>query len=283
MKKFLLKFILFLSIGFTVLTVYANIIFSFPNPVARKLYHWFYVYEVLLKSNYPVKSDTVYLGDSVGRSLFHPDSLENAFTTNASVTIVGHYLLAKRLIEKNDNINTIIVIGIPIRFGTGLTNDRTYGYFVKPFLTFSNLKYFEKDIFERLIKVPSSFLCVFKAVKALPLDEIDFSKHRNRKGLFSEISIIYLKKLKKMCDENNIKLILLPPPVKKEYKEKYSNWKKYKTQIRELGLEEVFGDYYDNISYLDDSCYYDNWHFKHKYLKTGNNLTVLRKLTLSQK
>ncbi len=281
MKKFIYSFVIFIVLGFILLSIYANIILSFPNEILKK-FSWFGVYKIILKSEKKVENDTIYFGDSVGNSILPPHLLDNSFTTNGAVTIIGHYILANRLIERNENIKTIIVVGIPMRIGNGLSINRTYGYFVKPFLTFSNLKYFDSSVIKQLLKFPMSFLSILKATKILPHNDIDFSKNHTQENKLSDISIIYFKKLKKLCNDNNITLKLVSPPLREKYKKQFSNWAEYKKQIKENGLEEIFGNYFNNIVYINDSCFNDDWHYKRAYLQTNNNRAVLRKMTLNQ-
>ena len=57
-------------------------------------------------------------------------------------------------------------------------------------------------------------------------------------------------------------------------------WDITSLKVKENGIEEIFGDYFDNFIYLDDSCFMDNWHYKWQYLKENDNIKKLRELTL---
>ncbi len=77
---------------------------------------------------------------------------------------------------------------------------------------------------------------------------------------------MYLKKFKRFCDSNNLKLILLSPPILEQYFQDTKNWKEMRQQIRENQLEDVFEHYFESIEYLPQECFRDSIHLKHPYV-----------------
>ncbi len=185
MKKFLHKFTVFVFLGFILLQIFASIVMSSSNYFSERQ-SWFDVYKRILKSKKSIASDIIYLGDSVGGQFFHNISHESHLTSNGSIFMAGHYILAYNAVSKNKHIKTIVLITTPITIGHKFENNRTYNNFIKPFFTFSNLKHFDSSIYKKMSKKPASFLDIFPGHKVLPLSDVDFTDNKKKNRKYSQ-------------------------------------------------------------------------------------------------
>jgi hypothetical protein len=266
MKIFLKKFLLFLTGFIVLLNISAWLVLLAPNPVARH-FTWFRVYERILRAHSKIHSHTLYIGDSVGNQFFRFENTPNSLTTNGAILMAGHYMLASIAVENNPGIRKIVLATVPTELFRDFEKEATYNNLLKPFFTFDNLRYFSPLIYNKMKKKPLSFLCIFKAVKILPFSDINFLNDIENMYGISDVALEYLVKLKKLCNDRNIELKIVSLPVPAFRHEESNNWEKIRDEIRRNRMEDIFGDYLDNIIYLDPACFRDRLHLKDKYLE----------------
>lgn len=66
--------------------------------------------------------------------------------------------------------------------------------------------------------------------------------------------------MKDICDEYDVKLFVRSAPLVDN--EENHSWKKYKQDIIDYGLEEILGEFIENIKYYPEDWFADGIHFK---------------------
>lgn len=276
MKYFVLKFVTHCFIFIVVLQIISTIFLSSPNFISLK-YSWYWIYMRLLMSSGTDDDDTIFVGDSVGGQLFSLRGGKNHLTTNGSVYIVGHYILAQKAYSNNNKINTIYIVSAPNIIGHNFERNQTYNNLILPFFDFENIKYFDGYILKKMSNKPLSFLAIFNWYKILPLSDIDFDNRKPRSiDVLSDFSIYYLKKFQEFSKKNNIRLKLISPPIPEKYISSTNNWGKMRKQVKEYKLEDIFTGYFDNIIYLPEECFEDDLHLNDDYLRIHKDEIVNR-------
>ena len=279
MKDFLKRILVFVLIAFTGLNIlgYARVQPYFIQYMNERKGGWLKVYERINRSKTNIQSKRIYIGDSVGNQLFDFDTDTNSLTTNAAVSIAGNYILVNNLINNNSDIEEIVLLSVPNDIGWNFEQKLTHNNFVKPFLSFGNLKYFDDLLRDKLREKPLSWMYLFFGIKILPFSDIDFSDKNSiinanyleeiKLTTLSDIAISYLKRLELLCSENNIRLYVISPPVPIHWKNDSNNWDEMRKQIDENNLNELLDNYINTINYLPDDCFIDGLHLKNQYIQ----------------
>lgn len=277
MKHFLLRGIIYFMLAFVGLGVLGHLRVS---PWLEKYGNdrkggWMNVYERINRSKQKGNFKRFYIGDSVGNQLFNFDSVPNSLCSNAAVSIAGNYILVESLIKSNPQIEEIILVSVPNDIGWNFEQKLTHNNFVKPFLSFRNLKYFDPLLRDKLWEKPASWLFLFYAVKILPLSDVDFSQ-KNAESVsyleeiklttLSDIAVLYLKKLDRLCKDNQIKLTIVSPPVPQHWQSETNDWAEMRAQIESLGLQAIFNSYLNDIEYYPNNNFQDGLHLKEKFI-----------------
>jgi hypothetical protein len=76
----------------------------------------------------------------------------------------------------------------------------------------------------------------------------------------SSLSIEYLNKMATLAKENNFRIVVLPLPVDIEKKDYINSIDR--SELSPLDSIFDFGSYFENITYLEDSCFIDGVHLK---------------------
>lgn len=114
---------------------------------------------------------------------------------------------------------------------------------------------------------------IFPFVKTAPcFSDINLTGTRKKpREMLSDTAVEYLGKLKNLCIENNIELIVLSPPIREQWRRKTNDWEKMKIQIAENDLGDIFKEYFKRMIYLDDSYFRDHVHMSAKYIGVKKN------------
>lgn len=273
-NKFLIT-VLFVMISIINLLIIIYIYLKFESKVNLD------IYEAIEASNQKTKYKTILLGDSVSRQLFNVDNQKDSqyyhLTSNQAIGALGNYLLLKNYLKNNTEIKKIYYIVRPYSLGNNLNQTWTYGYFVLPFLSKEeNLKYlnelskrtewrennfFLKPVIIKFLEKNPNFIIKFLKVD-LSDKMFDYSLNN---AYLSEITIVYLNEIKKLCIKKDIKFRVLASPMSKEYKnDKLEN---LKLQIKENNFEEIFSDYFESLNYYPSNYFIDGVHFKKEILE----------------
>ncbi len=275
--RFILRGIIYFVLAYAGLGILGHLRVSpwFENFGNDRKGGWIKVYQRINRSQQKSNFKRVYIGDSVGNQLFDFDSVSNSLCSNAAVSIAGNYILAENLIKSNPQIDEIILVSVPNDIGWNFEQKLTHNNFVKPFLSFGNLKYFEPLLRDKFWEKPASWLFLFYAVKIMPLSDLDFSQNNNQSVSYleeiklttlSDIAILYLKKLDRLCRENQIKLRIVSPPVPQHWKTDTNDWAEMRAQIERHGLQAIFKSYLNAVSYYPEDRFLDGLHLKEKFI-----------------
>lgn len=228
------------------------------------------VYHALKKGKQQNKNaKKVIFGDSVGNQLYYIDDYNDtlvSLATNQAVGIIGQYLLLKNYSDNNDlSDKNIYLVLNPLSFKDNLNQNFTFNYFLKPFYTNEFQDEIDDQAMEQIEKIPFYWASQFPIIKtstwsvtlSSPLDFEESDKY-----YISDVSLNYLKKIKTLAEVKGAKLLIVSPFLKENKKEYNSNI--MKTQIHENGLQGIFAGYFENIKYLPDSMFVDNYHINKK-------------------
>jgi len=271
MKRFFINLGIYFILFFITSNLVALLITNIPV-LSKTLDFGPEVYIAITNSNKKTNDSTIILGDSVAHQIFKSfDSIKDNFydlTTNQAVSMAGQYILIMNIINNNKNIKEIYLVYHPRSFSNNLYQIWTFDYFVKPFLTIKNKKYFSQLVLEKLNKLKIYKIAIMPIIKIIPnfpsLDYSKFSEDSNKNLSFlSDISIEYLKKIKIECQKNNINFKVISCPIKKSSIDNYDLLKK---QIHENNLEDIFQDFFKKMQFYDDSNFMDPFHFKKDYI-----------------
>lgn len=257
MKEYFLKIIWF-SIPL-VFIFYLKPVYLLMNGRFEKIVAGNEIYLSFEKSKQKRSQKKVILGDSECYQLFpntDNDCKIISLACNQAVGMVGHYLLLMNYINAGNEIDTLYMI-----FGSdGLRNNLdqvyTFHYFLKPFYTKEYKKYFSEQVFRQIDKIPYRYLCKEPyiltsnwAPKFKCRDTIDYT-------FLSPISEEYLLKIETLGKEHNFDMIILPAPISIE--KKYQFDKIYEAEIINSELNDRLKTYFENIIYLNDTCFLDD-------------------------
>ena len=277
--RHVIKVIVFLAIGFAIF-LFIESRFE-VSPVGDL------VYKVLELSKKKNNCDEIIIGDSVGLQLFNVGKQGNtlSLTSNQAVSMAGQYILIANYIKANPGkLRKIWFVIHPVMFINNLDQPYTFNYFFLPFFSNEYDEYFSARVLEHMRKYKYYFIARKSWAKVfirkhLDFFPVDYSKLIRGRVAFkdwrlSPISIEYLVKLQALCREHNIRIRLISPPLKKKFAADYTFMK---IQIKENGLEDMFGGYLENLIVLEDSAFKDEVHLKIPYLRR-NRAGIIKKM-----
>lgn len=251
LSKFLVFFVLFFSF-MTTMYYYSGF---YKIIVAAK-----HVYHVINKSKISGDAEILVLGDSVADQLFQPnDSSQNinSLACSYAISTIGAYILLENYINSNPGVKTCVYVMTPFSFDNDLDLPYTYNYFIKPFYSKDNEKYFDTLVQQHVDRIP--FYSFAQTPFSLVSNWSPEIKPRIENGEFlTDISISYLRKMKEACLRNNIGFHIISPPISSY---NYNKLKSLKKNIP-LDLMPDFQDYFTNIEVLQDNLFYDHVHLR---------------------
>ena len=265
-------------VAFLVLNILGYFIINSPH--LSKQLSWGRLNAIVKKSKKKIPGKILILGDSVGGQLFPRKTMPSSLTVNGGCLTVGHYILACNAVKKNKHLKFIVLACVPTVLALQFERSQTYQNVMKPFYTFENLKFLSKTILKKINKKQLAHFVIFPFVKAAAcFSDIDFTvpKKKGQWGALSPTAIEYLKKLAALCEENNIKLVLISPPVLQDRKKGTRDWERMRKQIPVYKLGKIFTGYFENIIYLSPENFVDHLHLENKYLKK-NRKKIIRKI-----
>ncbi len=218
------------------------------------------------------------LGDSVCNQVFASFKEANSdyliVGTNAGVGMTGQYILGKLFLESHPEATDIYIVAIPSSFPIGNRSKHTFSYLVEPFGKEGLLSYLDPETVDELGSIYGK---PFMNPKVLAF--MDGSCINNKLLLYyykkntdihdgdimSDEAAHYLEKLMSECESRNVKLHILPGPVKdtEELHERYENLKKV---LEGTSVESLFDRYFDSTIYYPSEYFGDGTHFSEKYI-----------------
>lgn len=260
MKTFIKKTLLFLLLAVVVIEA-LSIIMAVTNLFLIG-YPGNDIYYSIAKSKKKNKSKTLLIGDSVGRQLFPIKSNNdeiNSLASNQAIGLVGQYLLLNNYLKTGNEIDELIMIFTPFSFRNNLDQNYTFHYFIKPFNTSEYSPLFTETVKEQIRKIPYHQFARVPHIYVTPwapeIDSIDAQRDYN---FLSPISVEYLSKIKDLSIKYDFELNILPPPTSIEHKDEIK--KMDVDEASKCDLEQEFEDYFNKITYLDSTKFYDGTH-----------------------
>jgi len=271
MKRFLLKCVVFLVVGF-VLHNGLSIWLEAGEGKASGEEGWRSVYKRVIASQRSIPGETLVVGDSVGQQLFPFGQARGSLVANGAVFMVGHYVLAFNALEQNPQLKRVVYVGVPQVVGHGLERSRAYTNFIKPFYTFDNFRHFDLPLWTSVAPHPLVLLAAFPSARHLPLSDPDLDDGVERPiGELSNLASHYIRKLHDLCLSRGVTFQMVSPPVSTAVRSETNDWQQMRQQVRAQGLEAAFGDYLDAIQYLPPDAFQDGLHL------TGSRASAARR------
>ena len=215
------------------------------------------------------------IGDSVCHQIFHPfqkvNSTYDILGSNQAITIVGQYILAEEYLKSHTEASDVYLI-LTSATGTGFQNaGYCYQYFVIPFTQADAMNMVDYETKNDLLHLYGP-ICMNKEV----INLVDHSS-LNRKIILntlpnnnydnSKLSVRYLQKLIRICDEHKVKLHLLHAPMAESAIDSVKKEQKDMLALAD-GNEELKGylsNFYNQVLYYPDDEFGDGIHFGEKY------------------
>jgi hypothetical protein len=269
MIKLTVKLLLFISILLVFSNICSYVALKSPFLInildAHKSVEW--VYSAIDKSNKPVTSDVIILGDSVAKQIFKPGDYN--FIISAPATIVGQYILLNNILYNNKNIKLVVMICYPGSLRMKFDGTYTYNHFIRPFYKNDNMQVLS-DTTEAYIKHHRYYyLYKLPMAKVLPVFSlIDCSQSSpDKPDEYYEYSIFieYMTRIIELCNKNHVEFKIVPPPVSNSHNNSF-DFDKLRRIISVNGYDNQFSCYFDTLIVKDDMYYKDDhWHYKNQY------------------
>jgi len=235
-----------------------------------KLYYGYpgaVTYKALSESKKKSKAKKLILGDSVARQFYEPGQVNSSTVSlacNQAVSLCGQYLLLQNYLQAGNQPDSVTLLLTPTSLRNDLNQVFTFHYFLKPFYTQQNMRFFSDQVFNQINKVPFKNLSQIPSVKASKWAP-DYGEKWNKKGEYievSEISIEYIDKMQTLCETSGIGFSLIPGPVTDSLRTKCQKTLLEVSDDKYLKVEPLFVHYFNNITFLADTLFSDGTHLK---------------------
>ena len=279
MRKFIHKLLLLAFTSLSSILILYLVLSCFTVSVTGLAREVFYSLD---KAGYNSDRLFVILGDSVCNQVWPQINDSEKFShlgCNQAITPCGTYLLMKKYLEHNPQTKEAYYIITPGSLGNDLYLNFTYQYFVIPFVNGDNLNFIEPETMEMLYKKFGEFFVTNSEVKTFLLNNNFFmqqylnyvQKNPEKKYVrrLSRTAIIYLKKMRELCRQHNVKLYVYPLPIK-DIPENH-DWKNFEQDVKDFGFEDLLGDFIDRIVFFPEDWFADHVHFKKDILEKHRN------------
>lgn len=236
----------------------------------------------------------VLLGDSVARQFFSPDDQQKNqdicyLATNQAIMPVGNYLLLGKYLKNNPQTQVVYYMARPDSLCSAMNFHYTYSYFVTPLYIAENKKYLDnatiKEIEDKygkifaennyikwlLAKYPKLLDMYNNACSSLDSINEKWSKVEN-----ADISILYLHKIKELCDEKGIEFHILSVPVSEDYEFDFSG---LKTAMKQYEMDELYEELLNSVEYISADEFVDGIHLNSDYVEE-NKERIQRKISM---
>lgn len=276
MKKFLGR-IIFIWIGAAAMFLLINVAYYKFTGGSRNVASE--VYEALERAGRNEGYTKLVLGDSVARQIFAPQYQEEDdetcyLATNQAIMTAGNYILLERFIENNPQLEEVYYIARPDSLMSEVNFVYTYSYFVTPLYREPLTQCLEagtkEDIdfmFGRLFaqhEFPKWLLGRYPKLLDLYQNTcrnlVQIRKHEY-KG--TDMPLVYIQKMKAICDEHHIVLHILSSPLPNGFEYDAGQMKQ---RFVSCGAEKIFEEFEKSIIYVDEENFVDGIHMEDSYL-----------------
>ena len=228
----------------------------------------------------------VIIGDSVCRQLFLPEYQEENedvcyMGTNQLITACGNYILLEKYIANNPQTKKVYYFIRPQSLAKDMDERLFYPYFVIPFCQQENMKYMEEETKKLLVEKFGYTFVYNRYVKQLLLSNkaplnIYLKQYSNENeseaNSMSEVSIVYLKRIVSLCNENDIELVMIATPLAGD--ENNYDWNIFRKEIEKYGFENIMADYLNHIIYIPNEYFTDGVHLQSDYVKENREKII---------
>ena len=252
MKKFILKSTLFVL---TVLALsHVRPLYLLDHDRYKRSGAGSEVYYSIHKSEQRNASATrILLGDSVARQIF--SNITNNYPVyslacNQAIGMVGQFILLDNYLRAGNHVDTVYLLLAPGSFANNLDQVYTYHYFLKPFYTREYLALLTETVIKQIHKIPYYYLSRYPHILTSNWAPDFVSKDKAAYEFLSPISAEYLVKIKELSVKHGFEFVMVAAPTKLSNRRSIENMKK---EVVMNNLQDEFGDYFNNMLYLDDS------------------------------
>lgn len=196
---------------------------------------------------------------------------------NRALTIAGEYLLIQEFFNTHENITDVyVIVGLDM---LQTSVDITYGYqyVVIPFSRMGLIQNLDEELTEEMEGTFGKFFMQKYVAESIGNSSVDRKLYLNYlkekyakipyedpERAISDTAYRYLLKIADLCEEQGATLHLLPDPLAdNDYR--HDQAERLKKDFEELGLTELFPNYFDEIMYYPEEQFIDGIHFAPPY------------------
>lgn len=275
MKK-LIKKTFFLSVSVLAICIlYVGIIIILGDTNTNYLEQM--VYDAIDKSNTENTNDSLMLGDSVANNLWnvYEDSDDIChLATNQAITPYGNYFLLRNYLEHNKNVKKVYYIVTPQSLMNDMDKMLSYSYFIAPFCNEDNMKLIDPETQE---KIYSKFGRIFvkndlakkiiasnSAALSMYIRYINRNYEDDSGNHISGSSVQALKKMDDLCSSCEVEFIVKAAPLSENVDR--DMLQEFQKSIESSELQNLMGNYIDDIDYYPAEWFSDATHFRQEIL-----------------
>lgn len=213
------------------------------------------------------------VGDSVCHQLLNNLQEHNddicILGSNAAITMAGQYILIREFLDSHSNATDIWLIIIPSSLSCYFDTNYGYTYVVMPNVKKGTINSLDDDTIEHLENVYGKFFLNSHVVSLLdrsaPMRKIYLnylSSYREGYGHspVSPISVKYISKIAKLCNERNVNFYLISGPVS-DSDERKRVVEDILYNFNKSELFDLFPNYEKSVIYYPDYKFRDGIHF----------------------
>lgn len=279
MKKFVKRFLIICIVPLALFMVFNVFYYKLGNYSRLSAFE---VYEAIDLAGTETGYTTLVLGDSVGRQFFNPEyqgeSAECCYlATNQAITVAGNYILFQRFLENNTDLEKVYYVLRPDSLKSGVNFIYTYSYFVTPLFHESYEQYLFpetvqgiEDVFGRVCAergFPKWMMARYPKMLEIynnTCDSIWQIRHKmGSEKQTPDMSIMYLAKMKQVCDEHEIELHLICAPLPDGF---VFDMDSLENEMHDAGLDMLYEEYVSDLQYVDRGAFVDGIHLTREYL-----------------
>lgn len=223
------------------------------------------IYNAIEKSKKKTKIKRLILGDSTGMQLFnnyHPDEDFYSLACNQAISVAGQYFLLLNFLKSGNNPECVYLLFNPFGFKNNLDQVYTYHYFIKPFYTSEYKPLMTNTVKQQVKKNPYYWASQIPNIKASTwaptYDAPDITPDST--SFLSKISKEYLEKIDSLRKVYGFRLIIYPTFASEDNKQRINKLRS--EDLKDVTCASLFCDFFDNITYYDDSLFADGMHLK---------------------
>lgn len=276
MKRFIKKVISLLLASVIGISLFYGLLCIMGGNITGLAAEAFYAREKAQKMN---DCTIVYLGDSVCKQLWDEyDEDEDGIChigCNQAITPAGSYLLLREYLENNPQTEQAYYIVRPQTLANDIGLQFSYQYFVIPFLDEDNFELLEEETQEIIYSKFGKKFVRSKLIKTLLLNNnalmqkylnyVQSQSETINTHRMSRTTVVYLKKMRELCKQNNVELIVRACPLS-DAKDN-QDWDDFENDITIYGFEDLLGGFIEDITYYPEDWFRDGTHFTKEILQ----------------